>query len=260
MRRLALLSIALLALLLPSLADEKTDLRDKRYCEILIGKGGIIVPKEFDVYNTIGLNDCPARSLVEDRRREGQGRGRRAFCQAQRPAPLDDRRHHKYNPCFNRDQKLRRARDADRRHPEAAARGYAQAAQALSAAHRRAAHDLGLSRRSIGVPDSLMHEGNVYFMQSYSLEKDASQTAQTLAQLGTSAHPSLWLELPQPRPQGRLQSHCAQQHGDRHPGRSPQHLPTRSGCDGRPVLSRLESAMIAQQFLKQRRNAHGRSI
>ena len=59
MRRVALLSIALLALLTPSRAGEVTDLRDKRYCEIMIGKGGIIVPKEFDVYNTIGLNDCP---------------------------------------------------------------------------------------------------------------------------------------------------------------------------------------------------------
>ena len=36
-------------------------------------------------------------------------------------------------------------------------------------------------------------KGNVYFMQSYSLEKDTSQTAQSLAQLGTVlALPSGW--------------------------------------------------------------------
>ncbi len=35
------------------------NLRDARYCEILLGTGGLIIPKEIDVYNTIGLNDCP---------------------------------------------------------------------------------------------------------------------------------------------------------------------------------------------------------
>ena len=33
--------------------------RDHRYCEVLLGTGGMIFPDELDVYNTIGLNDCP---------------------------------------------------------------------------------------------------------------------------------------------------------------------------------------------------------
>lgn len=41
------------------IAGEMNDLRGKRYGEVLLGKGGLIVPNEFDVYNTIGLNDCP---------------------------------------------------------------------------------------------------------------------------------------------------------------------------------------------------------
>lgn len=40
-------------------AGDMNDLRGKRYGEVLLGKGGLVVPDEFDVYNTIGLNDCP---------------------------------------------------------------------------------------------------------------------------------------------------------------------------------------------------------
>jgi hypothetical protein len=35
------------------------DLRDQRYCEILLGAHGSYFPHELTVYNTIGLNDCP---------------------------------------------------------------------------------------------------------------------------------------------------------------------------------------------------------
>ncbi|MBX9687742.1 MAG: hypothetical protein K2X27_13635 [Candidatus Obscuribacterales bacterium] len=40
-------------------AGERTNMRGERYGEILLGKGGLLIPSEFDVYNTIGLNDCP---------------------------------------------------------------------------------------------------------------------------------------------------------------------------------------------------------
>lgn len=42
-----------------SVAGDMKGLRGKRYGEVLVGKGGLVMPKEFDVYNTIGLNDCP---------------------------------------------------------------------------------------------------------------------------------------------------------------------------------------------------------
>jgi hypothetical protein len=40
-------------------ATEITNLRDSRYCEVLIGNGSIFKKINMDVYNSIGLNDCP---------------------------------------------------------------------------------------------------------------------------------------------------------------------------------------------------------
>ena len=40
-------------------ATEITNLRDSRYCEILIGNGSVLKKIKLDVYNSIGLNDCP---------------------------------------------------------------------------------------------------------------------------------------------------------------------------------------------------------
>lgn len=49
-----------LLLISPGLyATEITNLRDSRYCEVLIGDGSIFKNIDMDVYNTIGLNDCP---------------------------------------------------------------------------------------------------------------------------------------------------------------------------------------------------------
>ncbi len=42
-----------------SQAPDTSHLRDQRYCEVLLGSGGLIVPKKLAVYNTIGLNTCP---------------------------------------------------------------------------------------------------------------------------------------------------------------------------------------------------------
>lgn len=55
------LSISLIAItcMSPAFAGDMNDLRGKRYGEVLLGRGGLVGPDEFDVYNTIGLNDCP---------------------------------------------------------------------------------------------------------------------------------------------------------------------------------------------------------
>lgn len=41
------------------MAADRFNLRGQRYGEVMLGKGGLLAPKELDVYNTIGLNDCP---------------------------------------------------------------------------------------------------------------------------------------------------------------------------------------------------------
>ncbi|WP_454780478.1 hypothetical protein [Legionella sp. WA2022007384] len=54
------LSAALLTFFIlptPSLAAQKSHLRGERYCEIIISKS----LSEYAVYNTIGLNDCPQK-------------------------------------------------------------------------------------------------------------------------------------------------------------------------------------------------------
>lgn len=40
-------------------AADMNNMRGERYGEVLLGSGGLLVPNSFDVYNTIGLNDCP---------------------------------------------------------------------------------------------------------------------------------------------------------------------------------------------------------
>ena len=37
-------------------------LRDQRYCEIILGADASRLPRAVEVYNTAGLNDCPASS------------------------------------------------------------------------------------------------------------------------------------------------------------------------------------------------------
>lgn len=56
-----LLVIALAMGIYPNSAQcmDRSNMRGERYGEVLLGKGGLVTPSEFDVYNTIGLNDCP---------------------------------------------------------------------------------------------------------------------------------------------------------------------------------------------------------
>lgn len=43
-----------------ALAGDMSGLRGQRYCEIFFVKTDKIIPKDISVYNTIGLNECPA--------------------------------------------------------------------------------------------------------------------------------------------------------------------------------------------------------
>jgi hypothetical protein len=57
--KIAPIAAAILVLIQPTFAGDLNNMRGQRYGEVLVGKGGVIAPTSFDVYNTIGLNDCP---------------------------------------------------------------------------------------------------------------------------------------------------------------------------------------------------------
>jgi hypothetical protein len=58
-RRLITMTMIVAVLAPVALAADVNNLRGQRYGEVLLGTGGLVAPREFDVYNTIGLNDCP---------------------------------------------------------------------------------------------------------------------------------------------------------------------------------------------------------
>ena len=192
MHRFALLSAALLAMLAPALAGEVMDLRDQRYCEILIGKGGLLMPKEFDVYNTIGLNDCPddlwAKINTEAIKTETGARF----------VKLNGPRHWMIDGMTNTTLVSTEKRSFEGLEMRVA--GILKLPLEDMLKRPKPYQQLTVERHTTwvylaGQPvfQLIDDKGNVYFMQSYSLEKDANQTAQSLSQLGTTlALPSGW--------------------------------------------------------------------
>lgn len=184
MRRLVSFSVALLALLTPCFAGEVSGLRDKRYCEIMIGKGGIIVPKEFDVYNTIGLNDCPEDlwSKIEPEKIKAE--------MDARFVKLNGPRHWMIDGMTNTTLVSTETRSFEGLEMRIA--GILKLPLEDMLKPPKPYQQLSVERHTTwvylaGQPvfQLIDGDGNVYFMQSYSLEKDTSQTAQSLAQLGT---------------------------------------------------------------------------
>ncbi|MBL8893726.1 MAG: hypothetical protein JNJ53_03935 [Rhizobiales bacterium] len=192
MHRFALLSAALLAMLAPALAGEVMDLRDQRYCEILIGKGGLLMPKEFDVYNTIGLNDCPedlwSKIDVETIKAETGARF----------VKLNGPRHWMIDGMTDTTLVSTEKRGFDGLEMRLA--GILKLPLEDMLKPPKPYQQLTVERHTTwvylaGQPvfQLIDDKGNVFFMQSYSLEKDANQTAQSLSQLGaTLALPSGW--------------------------------------------------------------------
>jgi hypothetical protein len=183
MRRLALISVALIFLTGPTFAGEVTDLRDKRYCEIMLGKGGLILPKEFDVYNTIGLNDCPedlwSKIDVETVKSETGARfvklngPRHWMIDGMTNTTLVSPEQRTFEGLDMRLAGILKLPLEDLLRPP-------KPYQQLTVAR----HTTWVYLAGQPVFQLIDGEGNVYFMQSYSLEKDANQTAQSLAQLG----------------------------------------------------------------------------
>lgn len=184
MHRFAILSVALLALASPSLADDKMGLRDQRYCEIFIGSGGLLVPKEISVYNTIGLNDCPealwAKLDVETLKAETGARF----------VKLNGPRHWMIDGIANSTLVSTETRSFDGLQMRIAGILKLSLEDILSPPkpfeqHTVERHTTWVYLAGQPVFQLIDGTGNVYFMQSYSLEKDKGQTAQSLPQLGT---------------------------------------------------------------------------
>ena len=159
-------------------------LRDQRYCEILIGKGGIIVPKEFDVYNTIGLNDCPEDlwSKIDAEKTKSET--------GARFVKLNGPRHWMIDGIINSTLVSTETRSFDGLEMRLA--GILKLPLEDMLKPPKPYQQLTVERHTTwvylaGQPvfQLIDDAGNVYFMQSYSLEKDTDQTAQSLAQLGT---------------------------------------------------------------------------
>lgn len=192
MRRFALVSAALLALFSPALAGEVMNLRDERYCEILLGKGGLLVPKEFDVYNTIGLNDCPDElwSKIDTEKIKTET--------GARFVKLNGPRHWMIDGMTNTTLVSTETRSFEGLDMRLA--GILKLPLEDMLKPPKPYQQLTVERHTTwvylaGQPvfQLIDDKGNVYFMQSYSLEKDKDQTAATLAQLGTMlALPAGW--------------------------------------------------------------------
>ena len=177
------LMVALTLLTTSAYAGEIKDLRDKRYCEVFLAVGGIVVPKQIDVYNTIQLNVCPedlwAKLAVDTLKTETGARF----------VKLNGPRHWMIDGMTNTHLVSTEVRSFGGIEMRLA--GILKLSLEDMLSPPKPYQKLTVDRHTTwvylaGAPVYQIVDdmGAVYFMQSYSLEKDASQTATTLPQLG----------------------------------------------------------------------------
>jgi hypothetical protein len=183
MALLARLMIALTLLTASASAGEITDLRDKRYCEVFLGVGGIVVPKQIDVYNTIQLNDCPedlwAKLAVDTLKAEIGARF----------VKLNGPRHWTIDGMTNTHLVSTEVRAFGGIDMRLAGILKLSLEDMLSPPKAYQKHTVDRHTTWVYLAGEPVYQivddmGAVYFMQSYSLEKDASQNIATLPQLG----------------------------------------------------------------------------
>ncbi|MBY0549297.1 MAG: hypothetical protein K2W95_18625 [Candidatus Obscuribacterales bacterium] len=193
MKRYIVKSIALmLALNCGGMADaaDRSNLRGERYGEVLLGKGGLITPKEFDVYNTIGLNDCPEElwsKLDADKIKTDTG---------SKIVKLNGPRYWTIDGITGSSLVNPEPRDFGGIAMRLAGVLELSLTDKLNAGVPYAVHKV--ARTTTWVFDAgkpvyqlIDPSGNVYFMQSYSVQKKKDQTVDSLAKLGAN------LKLPQ---------------------------------------------------------------
>ena len=181
-RLLLLLTAVLAASPVDAMPNVPQDLRDQRYCEVLVGAHGSYFPHELIVYNTIGLNDCPpslwqrvtvARVKAESRAHFVQLNGPRhwtidAFVGSEL-----------LNPAVRSFEGLA-MREAGVLHL-----GFRDfLSQRPYAEHTVARKTTEFFKAGLPVFQLLDPDGDVFFMQSYSLQVDPRQTIELLPTLG----------------------------------------------------------------------------
>jgi hypothetical protein len=157
------------------------DLRDQRYCEILLGAHGSYFPRELIVYNTIGLNDCPPSlwSRVSVSRVKAETRAHVVRLNGPRHWTIDAFVGSELlNPAVRSFEGLT-MREAGVLHL-----GFRDfLSQRPYAEHTIARRTTELFKAGRPVFQLLDPDGEVFFMQSFSLQVDPRQTIESLPAL-----------------------------------------------------------------------------
>ena len=193
MALLARVMVVLTLLSAAAYAGDIADLRDKRYCEVFLGVGGLVIPKQIDVYNTIQLNDCPqdlwAKLDVDTLKTETGARF----------VKLNGPRHWMIDGMTNTHLVSTEVRSFGGIAMRLAGILKLSLEEMLSPPKPYRTHTVDRHTTWVYLGGQPVYQivddtGAVYFMQSYSLEKDATQTAATLPELGAKLSlPSGWI-------------------------------------------------------------------
>ena len=177
------LPLSLAALLAAStVCGQPQDLRDQRYCEVLVGARGSYLPHELIVYNTIGLNECPQWlwSRITVAKVKAEARAHFVRLNGPRHWTIDAFVGSELlNPAVRTFEGLA-MREAGVLHL-----GFRDfLSQRPYAEHTVARKTTELFKAGLPVFQLLDPDGEVFFMQSYSLQVDPKQTMDSLKTLG----------------------------------------------------------------------------
>lgn len=166
-------------------------MRGERYGEVLLGKGGLLIPSEFDVYNTIGLNDCPQElweKLDADKIKKENG-VKAVILNGPRYWAIDGLTNSKLVSTVQKNFggiEMRQAGTIELGLRDKLSLGKPYAV------HKVARTTVWVFKSGRPVYQLISPDGDVYFMQSYSVQKE-KQDMESLAKLGSKLHlPSGW--------------------------------------------------------------------
>ena len=221
MRTAGVIGALALALAAPAGASAASlgGLHDARYCEIIELRGAL-PNASATVWNTIGLNDCPAKwwnafdaaDLAKERGALAVVlNGPRHFLMDSVTASPG--RTHSFHG-----QKLRKVATI----PIRTAADIQQTPYTDRTIERT---NVWRWRKGRTVYELVAPGGDVYVMQAYSQIKDRTLTLRKLRKLGSAAQPAGGLALPRPHAEAAARRGAAEGQRDDHPGRAPGHLP-----------------------------------